>query len=162
MSLFPSHPVDALYLSRDDVNEPLSAFSRFGFELDGAFWPSVEHYYQAMKFDNPAYREKVRQAEHPRSARHLGRARLRRVRKDWRNIKDVIMTRALYTRARTHADVSAALLDTGEKVIIEKSLYDYYWGCGRDGRGHNKYGKVLMNVRAKLREEASEAAPPEG
>ena len=31
--------------------------------------------------------------------------------------------------------------------------YDCYWGCGRDTRGLNTYGKVLMNVRARLRKE---------
>jgi len=60
------------------------------------------------------------------------------------------MTRAVYTRARTHENIADMLLETGDKTIVEKSLYDYFWGCGRDGRGLNKYGQVLMNVRAKL------------
>ena len=32
-------------------------------------------------------------------------------------------------------------------------MYDYYWGVGRDGRGHNVFGKVLMAVRDKLMQE---------
>jgi predicted NAD-dependent protein-ADP-ribosyltransferase YbiA (DUF1768 family) len=34
-------------------------------------------------------------------------------------------------------------------------MYDYYWGVGRDGRGYNVFGKVLMAVRDKLMEEGS-------
>jgi ribA/ribD-fused uncharacterized protein len=70
-------------------------------------------------------------------------------------VKELYMTRAVYTKCRTHPEVSEALLATAELPIMEASQYDYYWGCGRDGRGHNTYGKVLMKVREKLRGEAA-------
>ncbi|MEZ5560611.1 MAG: NADAR family protein [Pseudomonadales bacterium] len=142
-----------LYLSRTDVNEPLSSFSRHGFELDGAFWPSVEHYFQAMKFEAEADRENVRLAEHPTKARRQGRSRFLKIRKDWSKVRRVIMTRAVYTKCRTHPDVAERLLATGDATLMENSQYDYFWGCGRDRRGHNTYGKVLMDVRSRLREE---------
>ncbi len=63
-----------------------------------------------------------------------------------------MMTRGIYIKCRSHDDVARTLLGTGEKNIIENSQYDYYWGCGRDGRGENVYGKVLMDVRNKLAE----------
>jgi len=65
----------------------------------------------------------------------------------------VIMTRALYTKCRTHPEVAERLLSTGEARLVENSQYDYFWGCGRDHRGHNTYGQVLMDVRSRLREE---------
>lgn len=154
MTLFPSTDIaDAVRLSREDVYHPLSTHAKKSFYLDEAEWASVEHYYQAMKFDNPAYREKIRVAEHPKIAYKLGNARFKKKRKDWKAVRDVVMTRGVYIKCKTHADVADALLDTGDKTIIETSAYDYYWGCGRDGRGQNAYGKVLMNVRAKLRSE---------
>ena len=64
-----------------------------------------------------------------------------------------MMTRAVYIKCRTHEEVAAALLATGDQQIVESSQYDYYWGCGRDGRGHNAFGKVLMAVRDKLKQE---------
>ena len=146
-------PDDSLYLSRSDVNEPLSSYSKHGFELDGHFWPSVEHYFQGMKFKNPAHQEKVRLAEHPAKARRLGRSRFRRIRRDWSKVRRVIMTRAVYTKCRTHPELAERLLETGDVRIVENSQYDYFWGCGRDLRGHNTYGQVLMDVRNKLREE---------
>jgi ribA/ribD-fused uncharacterized protein len=140
-------------LSRSDVNDPLSSYSKLGFELDGSVWPSVEHYYQGMKFEEDELRESVRTADHPEKAKQLAKAHKKAIRKDWLQVREVMMTRAVYIKCRTHKSVADALLATGEQPIIETSQYDYYWGCGRDGRGHNTFGKVLMAVRDKLIEE---------
>jgi len=153
MGLFPDLDADNLYLSRSDVNEELGTFSRHGFFLEDREWPSVEHYYQAMKFENESDREKIRQARHPREARRMGRSRSRKLRPGWRDLRKVYMTRAVYTKCRTYPAIAAKLLATGDRNLLENSQYDYYWGCGRDRRGHNVYGRILMNVRAKLREE---------
>ncbi len=152
--LFKAEPEDNyIFLSRTDVDEMLSSFSRYGFDLEGVHWPSAEHYFQGMKFDDASEREKVRLAEHPRKARRLGRRRRIGIRRDWSQIRRVIMTRAVYTKCRTHPEVAQRLLDTGDKTLVESSQYDYFWGCGRDRRGQNVYGAVLMDVRKKLREE---------
>ena len=154
-TLFPPQVSDALFISRADVFNQLGTFSQHGFELEDAYWPSVEHYYQAMKFDSD-YRQQVRAATHPKRARKLGRYRLKRRRKDWKKIKVTAMTRGVYTKCKTHPEVAEALLATGERTLIENSNYDYFWGCGRDRRGDNMYGKVLMRVRDKLRQERAD------
>ena len=151
---------DTLFLSRTDANEPLSTFSRHGFFLEGVQWPSAEHYFQAMKFEDLDYRERVRSAPHPKKARRLGRSRFHKPRADWHEVRRVIMTRAVYIKCRSHPEVAERLLATGEAMLVESSAYDYFWGCGRDRRGHNTYGQVLMDVRRKLREEA--ASSPAG
>ena len=151
------HPkVELLTVNRDDVNDPLSAWSKHAFELDGAEWPSVEHYYQAMKFEDADYREQIRNAEHPKQAAKLGHAKLKKRRKDWKQNSVVYMTRAVYTKCRTHPEVTQALLESGEIKIANLTMYDYFWGSGRDMRGKNNYGKVLMSVREKLKEEADQ------
>ena len=61
------------------------------------------------------------------------------------------MTRGVYMKTQVHEEVLAALLATGERQIVETSQYDYFWGCGRDTRGHNHYGRILMDIRARLR-----------
>ena len=148
--MFSSVKKDPYYISRDDVNHPLASCSKLGFQLDDAEWPSAEHYYQAMKFEAGKLREAIRQADHPKKAKELADANKKLVRKDWTQVREVMMTRAIYIKCRTHESVAEALLATGEKKIIENSQYDYFWGCGRDGRGNNTYGKVLMAVRDKL------------
>lgn len=151
--IFPEMDDKAMYFSRSDVNWELGTFSKHAFELEDKTWPSVEHYFQAMKFEDQNYQEKIRQAEHPKRARSLGRRRFKRLKKDWKKVKATFMTRAVYTKCRTYPHIAEALLNTDDKKLIENSQYDYYWGCGRDRRGTNMYGQVLMNVRDRLREE---------
>ena len=155
MSIFKSVPDDAVFLSREDANEPLAAWSRHGFDLDGHHWPSVEHYFQAMKFADTPLMDTIRQAGHPRDTAKIARRNFWKVRRDWKKIQLVVMTRGTYIKCRTHPDVAEALLATGDSLLVEQSLYDRYWGCGRDYRGDNYYGRMLMDVRRRLREEAS-------
>jgi ribA/ribD-fused uncharacterized protein len=153
--LFPDLDEETIFLCRSDLNELLGTFSPHVFELEGLAWPSVEHYYQAMKFQetDPEYFEKIRQASTAKAARKLGRSRFKKIRKDWREVRRVVMTRAVYTKCRSHNEVSEQLLSSNERKILENSQYDYYWGCGRDRLADNVYGHVLMDVRAKLNEE---------
>ncbi|MEM0952997.1 MAG: NADAR family protein [Pseudomonadota bacterium] len=146
-------------MSRTDVNEPLSGFARYGFFLDDAEWPSVEHYFQALKSDDPVWRERIRAAAHPRQARRLGRSRRLHLRNDWKQVRRVVMTRAVYIKCRTHDEVAERLLATADAPVIETNAYDYFWGCGRDRRGLNTYGQVLMDVRTRLRDERNSTAP---
>ena len=150
--IFNVPPTNNLYVSRTDVNNPLSTCSKYGFHLDDADWPSAEHYYQAMKFEDSAIREEIRLASHPMDTPKISKRYKKQIRKDWERIKETVMTRGTYIKCRTHQEVARALLETGDKKIVENSQFDYYWGCGRDGRGENRYGKILMDIRKKLSE----------
>ena len=150
--IFNTKPRNDFFVSRQDVNNPLSSYSKFGFQLDDAEWLSAEHYYQAMKFEDDAIRDEIRQATHPKDAAKLAKKYKKQIRKDWAKIKETVMTRGTYIKCRTHKEVSSVLLKTGDKKIVENSQFDYYWGCGRDGRGDNIYGNILMDIRDKLSE----------
>lgn len=159
MSLFPADSGENdLYTSRTDPDSPLGTYAPFSFELEGKVWPTAEHYFQGMKFKDEARQEAIRTADSPVKARKLGRKRHKSFRSDWKRVRETVMTRGIYIRARTHNELAEALLDTGDQKIVENSNFDYFWGCGRDRRGGNAYGSVLMNVRAKLRE----AQPEQG
>lgn len=153
--LFPrKDPKDFYTLTRSEDTNPLSSFAAYPFELDGEQWPTVEHYYHAKKFTDETYAAKVRGVQSPAQAAKMGKSWFHGKRKDWKKIRVTMMTRATYIQCRTHADVAKALLDTGDKEILDVSQYDYFWGAGRDMRGENAYGKMLMDVRKKLKEEA--------
>ena len=142
-----------IYLSRSDPEYSLSSFSAYSFLLDDAQWPTVEHYFQAMRFTKNSYRELIRNAETPLEAQKIAKWKFLHIRFDWKKVRDIYMTRAVYTKCLTHKNVSGELLRTGNKHIEDTTQYDYYWGRGRDGRGKNKYGLVLMSVRDKLLEQ---------
>lgn len=156
MALFPQLDENAIFLSRTDSDEILSSYSQHGFFLEGKDWPSVAHYFHAMKFEDVVYQEKIRRAVNPKKAKALGRSRLHKIRKDWKEVRATVMTRAVYTKCREHEIVAERLLETENRDIVENNGYDYFWGCGRDRRGDNTYGKILMNVRAKLKQELKE------
>lgn len=60
------------------------------------------------------------------------------------------MFEAVLNKFQTHKDLSELLLSTGGNDIVENAPGDYYWGCGKDGSGLNKLGKILMRVRDSL------------
>lgn len=61
------------------------------------------------------------------------------------------MRDAVREKFRAHQDIQTVLLETGDEEIIENAPNDYYWGCGANGSGQNKLGKILMEIRAELR-----------
>ncbi len=40
---------------------------------------------------------------------------------------------------------------TGDKILIEHTENDSYWGDGRNGQGKNRLGKLLMKLRTELK-----------
>ncbi|MDY7013820.1 MAG: NADAR family protein [Cyanobacteriota bacterium] len=129
-----------------------SNFSRHGFELDGLYWYTSEHYFQAQKFatSDRAWFDKIRTAKTPKAAATMGRSREHPLRSDWEAVKDEIMERAVSCKFKTHAALREILLATNDEPIVENAPGDYYWGCGKDGSGQNKLGKILMKVREQL------------
>lgn len=140
------------YGSKEQPYGCFSNFSAHGFELDGLWWPTSEHYFQAQKFAGTPHVEEVRRAQSPKQAAMRGRSRARPLRADWEEMKDEVMRRGVLRKFETHADLRAVLLGTGDEEIVENAPGDYYWGCGADGSGKNRLGQILMEVRAILRE----------
>lgn len=129
-----------------------SNFSPHGFELDGFYWPTSEHYFQAQKFAGTSHAEQIRQVKTPKDAAKMGRDRKRPLRSDWEQVKDDIMRKVVLCKIETHADIRKVLLSTGNELIVENSPIDYYWGCGADGSGKNMLGLILMEVRDIVRD----------
>lgn len=139
------------YSNREQPYGCFSNFSSHGVDLDGAWWPTVEHYFQAQKFAGTPYAEKIRLASAPKQAAEMGRSRQQPLRPDWEQVKDAVMLKAVQRKFELHAEPRAILLSTGDEELVESAPGDYYWGCGADGSGRNQLGKTLMQVRAALR-----------
>lgn len=139
----------------DGTHSPLSNFYPSPFELDGHVWPTVEHYFQAMKTVSIGDLKKIRDAESPGAAKRLGRnVELRR---EWEEVKLRVMRDALTAKFDADAGLRRYLLDTGDAMLVEgNTWHDQVWGnCTCDRHlsypGANWLGVLLMARRAELR-----------
>lgn len=121
-------------------------------EVAGKTWPSAEHYFQAMKFSaHPDYQETIRAAKTAATAKKLGKTTDIPAQADWLKYRDEVMLDIL--RIKFAKDpLKSKLLETGDALIRDTSPQDNYWGIGRSGRGTNKLGKLLMQVRQELKD----------
>ncbi|MEH2286907.1 NADAR family protein [Nostoc sp.] len=139
------------------VWQPYGCFSNFslhGIQIEGAYWPTVEHYYQAQKFvgsTDAATIPLIYAAPTPEEAATLGRCGTRQLRQDWDLVKTQIMREAILKKFLTHADIREVLLKTGDEILVENSPTDSFWGCGANKSGQNHLGKTLMSVREEIR-----------
>ncbi|MFZ5893856.1 MAG: NADAR family protein [Myxococcota bacterium] len=150
MSQAPHRSTICFYSVHDAYGE-FSNFAPFPITLSGKRWPTSEHYFQGQKFLNPRDQEQIRRARTPMIAARLGRDRSRPLRRDWETVKVSVMREALDAKFRQHADLTTLLLSTGDAVLVEHTENDDYWGDGGDGSGKNMLGRLLMDLRAKLR-----------
>lgn len=141
------------FYSKTTAYSEFSNFSPHGIEMDGKWYPTIEHYFQAMKFPGHEQAEKIRLAKSPAIAKKLGRTRDVALRSDWEEVKIEVMRNAVRKKFETHAALKEMLLATGDEPLIEAAPMDYFWGRGKSGSGQNWLGKVLMVVREELRKQ---------
>lgn len=116
-------------------------------------YPTVEHYFQAMKTKDLKLREEIAHCKAAGSAKRLGRAL--HLREDWEEIKNGVMYSALKGKFE-YPNLRQKLLATGDAILVEGNWWhDNYWGsckcdkCGNHGR--NMLGQLLMQVREEIK-----------
>ena len=136
--------------------EFLSNFYRASFVHGCVVWNTVEHAFQAAKTLSIADANGIRDAETAAGAKKLGyRVKLR---KDWEQIKVLIMTELVWNKFDQHPELRDKLLDTDSAELVEGNhWHDNFWGicqCGRDlcNSGKNILGLLLMTLRKDLME----------
>ncbi|KOG56902.1 Swarming motility protein ybiA [Streptomyces virginiae] len=125
----------------------LSNFSDRGFDLDGVWWPTSEHYFQAQKCKGTRHTDLIRFARTPLRAAEMGRDSSKPLRRDWKRVQDEVMRRVVATKFRAHADIRDILLSTGDEEIVEDTTTDHCWGRGSTGNGKNRLGRILVRTR---------------
>ncbi len=140
----------ARQFSRFDLDDPLSTCSPHPIVLEQQNWLTCEHYVQAKTLRSDSQAITVATMATGGRAFAYGKAWYRFKIADYKTLAPVLMKRALYTKVQMYEEVREALMATEDKLIVETSQYDYFWGIGRDQRGLNHIGKAWMDIRDKL------------
>ena len=113
--------------------------------LDGDEYPTVEHAYQAAKFEQGSVgRAAVAKTLTPGQAKRAGR--MFKIRPEWDDVKYDVML-ALSVQKYADPELQRKLLNTGDADLIEGNTWgDTYWGVC-NGVGQNKLGDILKRVR---------------
>lgn len=134
----------------DGSHSPLSNFYPSPFHAADLDWPTVEHYYQAMKTLNLQVRMTISRIESPGQAKRAGRNVS--LRPDWEAVKIGVMRDALELKFDMPENVLGQyLLSTGDAFLVEGNTWnDTFWGVCKN-QGRNWLGHLLMGRRAELR-----------
>ena len=131
----------------------LSNFYNVPFTYKGIHFTNSEAAFQSQK--EPENAEKYSDIS-PSTAKSMGRSAS--LRPDWEQVKDQVMYDVLYEKFSQNPELKEALLNTGDKIIIEVTTWhDRYWGMcvcpSCHGTGRNQLGYTLMKLRDNFKEE---------
>ena len=135
------------------------------FTVDGEHYMCAEQFMMAEKarlFADEATRRKILGSSSPREHKALGRQVQNFVSETWDRECLAIVVRGNLAKFSQNPEMLAALLATGDKLLVEASPLDKIWGVGlraddprihdkAQWRGTNLLGEALMQVRAALR-----------
>lgn len=134
----------------------LSPLAKFPIKMtvDGNSYvfPSVEHYYQAMKFyANDERFNNILNLENADDARLITKTPKYKInrRKNFDENKFDIMEKGLYAKFAQNPDVAEMLKQTGDAILIKSCPVCYKCGFGI-GSGENRIGKILMEIRKEI------------
>ena len=118
--------------------------------------PTAEHAYQASKTGDEWYAKEILCAPTAGAAKQLGKGA--KLQEGWDGMKlDVMVQIIRYKFDHHNPELRTKLLMTGDWQLIEGNTWgDEFWGqVYRDGAwfGHNHLGKILMGVRAEIRQQ---------
>lgn len=129
----------------------LSNFSAFRLKWQGHEFDTSEAAYHWEKFpEHQEVRNAIRFANSAHEAFKTAERYKALRRADWDAVKLSIMKAILIEKALQHEYVRRKLLETGERILIENSWRDDFWGWGPNEHGKNMLGKLWMEVRAEL------------
>jgi len=117
---------------------------------------TVEHGFQAAKTLDPAEQRMVLACSTPGQAKRAGRRVT--LRANWDAVKLNVMSTLVKAKFSQSPALAAKLLATGDAMLVEgNTWHDNFWGsctCAKCGNcGKNMLGRILMEVRASLKEE---------
>lgn len=147
---------------------PFSQWHPVGFELNGHFFHTAEHwmmYRKAMLFGDIDKAKEILETKSPADVKKKGREVARFSKELWEaNCKDIVY-KGNYAKFTQNPEILKVLMDTGDTELCEASPVDFIWGLGKseeeakkmdpkDWPGKNYLGKILTQLRNDIRANA--------
>lgn len=120
-------------------------------------------YHKSLLMADEAVADKIISSSTPAEAKSLGREVSNFKQEIWDQHCDEVVYRGNWLKFSQSPECEKALLETGDRELVEASPNDKVWGIGfnaeeAEGKetewGTNKLGKALMRVRDRLRKES--------
>jgi ribA/ribD-fused uncharacterized protein len=135
------------------------------FTVDGKFFQCSEQYFmycKAVYFNDHTTAAEIMAEPVPLKCKKLGRRVKNYDESAWDKVRELYMFDACFNKFRQNQVIKEQLLATGSRLLVEASPFDKIWGIGlaednddaldtAKWRGSNLLGKVLMDVREKLK-----------
>lgn len=129
-------------------------------KLDDVVYDCTETAYQAAKTTNKEERQMIRVMS-PYHAKAYWIGYEDKIRPDWEQIKDDVMRDLVTQKFKNNKELKQMLLNTGVAILEEGNDWDdTYWGIS-NGRGDNRLGKILMELRSKLQKSSKKGQAAE-
>ncbi len=135
----------------------LSPYAEFPIKMevdgDSYIFPTVEHYYQAMKFYASDERfNTIIKMKNPDDVRLMTKAPEYKInrRSNFDKNKFDIMEKGMRAKFYQNRQAAEMLKSTGDALLIKSCEVCYKCGFG-EGSGKNGIGKILMQIREELK-----------
>lgn len=127
-----------------------SNFSAFAVQYNGRIWMTSEHAYQAAKFDDVEVTDLIHKSLSAHDSKKIAHTYKNKIKSNWDEIKISVMEDLIRAKISMHPFIRQNLIESGNRVIMEDSHKDSFWGRGVDFQGRNELGKVWMRIREEL------------
>jgi len=129
----------------------LENFSAFKIYWQGILFATSEQAYQWEKFPKQdVVREQIINAMSAHQAFKIAQENDHLRDPNWLQRRVPVMRDILAAKLRQHEYVRRKLFETGDRLIVEDSWRDDFWGAGADGTGQNMLGRLWMQHRELL------------
>ncbi|MCK9213674.1 MAG: NADAR family protein [Rhodoferax sp.] len=162
-----------VYKTKEDFGGLSNMASGYPLQINGVRILTTEALYQACRFPHmPEVQREIIGQHSPMTAKMKSKPHRKDSRPDWDNVRYKVMRWCLRVKlAQNYEEFGRLLLATRDRPIVEQSRKDDYWGAkladeaGDTLVGQNVLGRLLMELREKLKEDAEGAlktVPPLG
>jgi hypothetical protein len=130
-----------------------SNFSSFAVVWQGRRWQTSEHAYQAAHFFDsaPELIEEIFSANSAHEAKKIVERNKDKVPAEFYNKNIALMEDICLHKLQQNPYVKKKLLQTEDKMIVEDSPVDDFWGWGPNRDGRNELGKIWMRLRDNIK-----------